>query len=222
MLSYQIERLRRVKNADAIVVATTTNASDNPIVAFCEAEQVTCTRGSETDVLSRYAEAAGYVGADTVVRVTSDCPLIDPELIDAAIEAFRDRAAPCDYVSNMIEPSWPYGMAVEVFSASALKQANEQAQNAAEREHVTPYIYWRPQSFRLKSLKRAPDLSSERWTVDTPEDFELVGRILDALYKDVPHFKMDDVLAVLAANPSWRLINQHVAQKHVSPTVGEA
>lgn len=220
MLSYQMERLRRVGGAGRIVIATTTNATDDPIAAFCAAEGIACTRGSEHDVLSRYHEAAQRFAAGTVVRVTSDCPLLDPQLVDDAIAAFADGS--CDYVSNMIEPTWPYGMAVEVFSARTLAEAQAEARDDAEREHVTPFIYWRPGRYRLRSLTRTPDLSHHRWTVDTPEDFELVRRILETLYPARPDFTMADVLALLAEHPDWEAINRHVAQKTVAPTEKEA
>jgi spore coat polysaccharide biosynthesis protein SpsF len=119
MLFYQIERLRRVKLSQRIVVATTTKDADDAIVQFCAAQGIECTRGSEQDVLSRYCDAARQFNASTVVRVSSDCPLIDPELIDRAIAAFFGSNHP-DYLSNMLEPTWPYGMAVEVMTAAAL------------------------------------------------------------------------------------------------------
>jgi len=216
MFSYQIERLRRAERAQRIVVATTVKEADAPIVEFCAAEGVDCMRGSESDVLSRYAAAAAQYNASTVVRVTSDCPLIDPGLVDEAIETFLGPNLP-DYVSNMIEPTWPYGMAVEVVSAAALADANRESQNPAEREHVTPFIYWRPDRYRLASLKMRPNLSHHRWTVDTPEDFELVRRILETLYAGKPRFDMSDVLTLLREHPDWELINAHVRQKSVRP-----
>lgn len=222
MLAYQLERLRRSRRTDRIVVASTVNASDDPIVALCASEGVEYTRGSENDVLSRYAEAAARFDAATVVRLTSDCPLLDPQLIDAAIAAYADGDERPDYLSNMIAPTWPYGMAVEVFSARALAEAQAEARDAAEREHVTPFIYWRPGRYRLKSLTRQPDLSHHRWTVDTPEDFELVRRIVETLYPRKPEFAMADVLALLAEHPDWQEINRHVAQKSVAPTAKTA
>jgi spore coat polysaccharide biosynthesis protein SpsF len=221
LLSYQIERLRRVSSVSDIVIATTTNTIDEPIVELAASEDVLCTRGSENDVLSRYFEAATLVGAPTIVRVTSDCPLIDPQLIEEAISAFQDPAQQSDYVSNMIEPTWPFGMAVEVFSAAALRQANEFATAADEREHVTPYIYWRPQTFRIRSLKMTPNLSHQRWTVDTSDDFELVSRILTTLYPKNACFNMSDVLALLSDNPTWAGINCHVVQKAIRSVGGE-
>jgi spore coat polysaccharide biosynthesis protein SpsF len=221
MLSYEIERLRRAKRADLLVVATTTSRRDDAIVDLCASEAVEVTRGSEHDVLSRYGEAAREHGATAVVRVTADCPLIEPALVDSAIEAFASPHGAYDYVSNMLQPSWPYGMAVEVFSRAALDEAVLEAKDAAEREHVTPFLYWHPDRYRLKSLTRTPDLSHHRWTVDTPEDFEFVSRVIEALYPARPEFDMDDVLDLLEANPQLLTINSHVQQHVVVPTMNK-
>lgn len=211
MLTRLVQRLRRVRLANAIVVATTTNASDDAIVALCEHLGVAHHRGSEHDVLSRYAEAAALHQADRVVRVTSDCPLIDPALIDEAIA--RYRVGDVDCVSNMLPPSWPYGMAVEVFSAQALAQAHAEARQAAEREHVTPFLYARPERYRLHNIASPVDLSAQRWTVDTPEDYELVCRLFDAVFPAQPDFTLADLQAAMQAHPDWFAINQHIVQK---------
>jgi spore coat polysaccharide biosynthesis protein SpsF len=205
MLSYQMERLRRVKRAERIVVATTDQPADDAVERFCQKEKIACVRGSEHDVLARYHLAIERFPADVVVRITADCPLIDPAIVDEAIAAYEP-----DYVSNMLEITYPYGMAVEVFSAQALREAHREAKDPAEREHVTPFIWRRPQRYRLKSLTMAPTLSHHRWTVDTPEDFELVSRLLKTLK---PHFTLQDVLAVLDEHPDWCAINAHVEQK---------
>ena len=205
MLSYQMERLRRVKRAERIVVATTDQPADDAVERFCQKEKIACVRGSEDDVLARYHLATERFPADVVVRITADCPLIDPAVVDEAIAAYEP-----DYVSNMLEITYPYGMAVEVFSAQALREAHREAKDPAEREHVTPFIWRRPQRYRLKSLTMAPNLSHHRWTVDTPEDFELVSRLLKTLK---PHFTLQDVLAVLDEHPDWCAINAHVEQK---------
>jgi spore coat polysaccharide biosynthesis protein SpsF len=215
MLSFQLERLRHCREIDRIVIATTTQPADDAIARFCAAERVACVRGSEHDVLSRYADAARCNDASVVVRVTADCPLIEPTLVDEAVATFR--VGGFDYVSNMLEPSWPYGMAVEVFSRRALDEAHAEASDPAEREHVTPFIYWRPERYRLKSMRRPTDLSAHRWTVDTPEDLELVSRILVALYPRRPEFTLQDVLDILRQHPEWEQINRHVPQKSVAP-----
>ncbi len=211
MLSRLVERLRRVQRADGIVIATTGNTTDEPIAALCAQLGVPCHRGSEHDVLSRYADAARLHGADVVVRITADCPLIDPALIDQVIATHEEGGS--DYVSNMLPPTWPYGMAVEVFSAAALAQAHAEATQAAEREHVTPFIYWHPERYRLRNVASPVDLSQHRWTVDTPEDYELVRRLFEVLYPARPHFTQTDILALLDAHPDWMAINQHIQQK---------
>lgn len=216
MLTRLIERLRRVRRADGIVVATTTNATDDPIAALCAQLGVPCHRGSEHDVLSRYADAARVHGADVVVRITSDCPLIDPALIDQTIAAFDEGGS--DYVSNMLPPTWPYGMAVEVFSAAALAQAHAEATQAAEREHVTPFLYWHPERYRLRNVASPVDLSHHRWTVDTPEDYALVSRLFEHLMPTRPTFTQADVLALLEQHPDWIAINQHIRQKPATET----
>ena len=213
MFGYQVEQLRRAKTLDAIVVATTINDSDNPIVAFCEAEGLPCVRGSEHDVLSRYHQALTQWPAENIVRITSDCPLLDPAVVDAAVRRFESLAGQCDYLSNMIAPTYPYGMAVEVMTSAALRQAQAEATEAAEREHVTPFIYWHPERFRVHSMTLAEDLSHYRWTVDTPEDFELVSRIIETLAPQHPSFSMSDILNLLDSHPDWLAINQHIVQK---------
>jgi spore coat polysaccharide biosynthesis protein SpsF len=211
MLTRLVERLRRVKHADAIVVATTTNASDDAIVALCEQLGVAHHRGSKHDVLSRYAEAAALHHADGVVRITADCPLIDPALIDQVIARYWVGDADC--VSNMLPPSWPYGMAVEVFSAKALAEAHAEARQAAEREHVTPFLYAHPERYRLHNVASPIDLSAQRWTVDTPEDHALVQRLFDAVFPAKPEFTLADLQAAMQAHPDWLAINQHIVQK---------
>jgi len=214
MLAYQLERLRRVQRADRTVVATTTNVADDPVVSVAEACGVACTRGPELDVLARFAQAADEAKASVIVRITADCPLIDPAIVDAAIDMFKSRRD-YDYVSNELERSYPVGLSVEVLSAAALDAANAEAAEVAEREHVTPFIYWRPERFRLGSLTMQPDLSHHRWTVDTAEDFELVTRILSTLYPRKPDFCISDVLNLLDIHPQWQGINRGVHQKQL-------
>ena len=211
MLARLVERLKRVRGADQIVIATTTNAADDAIASLCDQLGVPCHRGSELDVLSRYAEAARAHQADVVVRITSDCPLIDPALIDDVIARFQQGDADC--VSNMLPPTWPYGMAVEVFGAQALAEAHAEATQPAEREHVTPFLYAHPERYRLHNVASPTDLSGQRWTVDTPEDYALVQRLFDAVHPTHPDFTLADLLATMQAHPDWLTINQHIRQK---------
>jgi spore coat polysaccharide biosynthesis protein SpsF len=214
LLEYLAERLRRVRLADAFAIATTTNSEDAAIVAECERLGVPYTRGPDLDVLARYHEAALAHHADVVVRVTSDCPLIDPAVVDAAIGMYR--AGGHDYISNALRPGFPLGMAVEVFSAALLEQAAREALAPAEREHVTPFFYLRPERFRVGHLANRRDLSAERWTVDTEQDFALVSRMIEAIADTKPAAGMDDLVELLDRHPGWRAINASVQQKTFS------
>jgi spore coat polysaccharide biosynthesis protein SpsF len=215
LLEHQLERLKRVLNADGIVVATTTNEADQPIVELCNQLQIPVSRGSESDVLSRYYEAALAHQADVVVRVTSDCPLIDPAVVSEVIGYYHAHWVEYDYVSNTLERTYPRGLDVEVLPFSLLAQAHREASAPEEREHVTPFIYRRPAQFRIYQVRQSPSHADERWTVDTPEDFELIRRILEALYPDNPAFTQADVLQVLDAHPDWRALNAEIEQKKV-------
>ncbi|MDK2125871.1 glycosyltransferase family protein [Parachitinimonas caeni] len=211
LLQIQLQRLQRIHNADCIVVATTTEVADEPILALCQALQIPCWRGSQDDVLSRYAGAARSVLADVVVRVTSDCPLIDPDISASVIHRFALGDA--DYVSNSLSPTYPRGLDTEVFSAASLYQADQLARLPFEREHVTPFLYRHPERFRLAEVRCERDLSEYRWTVDTPEDFELIRRMLEALAPDWRDFRLDDCLALMALHPDWPALNAHIEQK---------
>ncbi len=213
LLDYQIERLRRVKAADGVVVATTANETDGPIVELCSRLSVPVFRGSEDDVLSRYYFAAREHGAEAVVRLTSDCPLIDPAVVDRVIGFYIERRPDFDYVSNCLQRTYPRGMDTEVFSFKALEQAFNEAVERHDREHVTPFIYSRPDRFALANVAYGKDESRHRWTVDTPEDFELIRRVIETLYPVKPGFAMEDVLALFEKDKSLFLINAHVEQK---------
>ncbi|MFD2333515.1 cytidylyltransferase domain-containing protein [Cohnella sp. GCM10020058] len=213
LLQHELERVSRATRVDEIVVATTRESADDPIAALCRKLGYRCMRGDEADVLGRYAEAAKACQADAIVRLTGDCPLIDPAVIDRVASAFLDRSSPVDYASNTLVRTDPRGLDTEVFSAEALQRTAREAKHAAEREHVTRYMYRHPDRFRLLNVPGTRDLHEHRWTVDTTEDFELVSRILAALYSQQPHFGTSDVLALLDRNPSWLSINAHIAQK---------
>jgi len=215
LLEYQIERLRQVRLADEIVIATTTNDADQPIVELCERLGAAYYRGSEEDVLSRYYEAATQSGADVVVRVTSDCPLIDPGVMDEVIALYINNRDKYDYVSNTLERTYPRGLDTEVFSMAALEKAYNEAREQPEREHVTLFIYRRPEQFPLANSSSATDYSYHRWTVDTPEDFALIKRIFMGLYPVNSRFTWLEVLDLLKEHPEWIEINAAVKQKEV-------
>ena len=202
-----------IKNADEIVVATTDNPADDRVYDFCREKKVACFRGSEEDVLDRYYRAAIEHEADAIVRVTSDCPLIDPEVVDAVITAFQENTGRFDYVSTSLVRTFPRGIGGEIFSMEVLSEINELAMEKADREHVTAYIYRHPEKYRLLNVPRILDVSHHRWTVDTPEDFELIRRMLEALYPVKPKFRLEDCLRLLEQNPEWEKINRHIVQK---------
>lgn len=213
LLEYQIERLRRVKLADEIVIATTVNDTDQPVVDLCQKLDVHCYRGSEDDVLSRYYEAAREYEADVVVRVTSDCPLIDPAVVDKAINHYMENDDEYDYVSNTLQRTYPRGMDTEVFSFKALQEANHLGVLKPEREHVTLYLYNNPRQFRLGNVEYGRDCSEHRWTVDTPEDFALIKNIIEGIYPDNTNFTLEDVLAHMVSFPDLKNLNKQIKQK---------
>lgn len=213
LLGYFIERLRQVKKADKIVILTTTQPADDVIEDFCQNNGIDCYRGSEQDVLARYYQAAQQFHPDAIVRVTADCPLIDPDLIDQVIQQYEEAYPSYDYLSNCLERTFPRGMDVEVFSFNALKKAFIEAQLPEEREHVTPYLYRHPELFRLKNVFSSKPLAGYRWTVDTSEDLHLITLILKHLYPLHPQFRLNDILELLQHHPDWNQINQNIIQK---------
>lgn len=208
MLARQIERVWHARMVGELIVATSTDPSDNALAALCAALGVTCYRGQLTDVLDRYYQAALPLQPTHVVRLTGDCPLADPEVIDRVIGEYL--ASGCDHVSNGAAPaSFPDGLDVEVFRFAALEQAWREAQLPSEREHVTPFIYKHPERFRLGQVRAETDLSHLRWTVDEPADFALVQAIYEALYPTKPAFGTQDILRLLQARPELATMNTH-------------
>ncbi len=212
LLEYQIERVKRSKTIDEIIIATTTKESDNPIVQLCQQLSIPYYRGSEEDVLLRYYEAATEFNVDVVVRLTSDCPVIDPKVIDKVITYYVNNRSKYDYVSNS---SYPRGMDTEVFSFRVLEEAYHKAVEQYEREHVTPFIYLNPDIYNLGKVVCITDMSHYRWTVDTPEDFKLIQKIITTLYPFNNEFTMEDILELFEKNPEWLEINSHIKQKGI-------
>jgi len=209
LLDYHVSRLKQSKHIDHLIIATTTNDTDDPIAAFCEEQGVECFRGCEDDVLSRYIGAAKAHNPDIVIRVTSDCPLIDPNIIDQVIEYYQNSDS--DYV-NLDGEAYPRGLDVEVFSYDALKQADEQGKETYHREHVTPYIYLNPDQFKCGTYSQGGQGSDYRWCVDEPADFELIKKMLTAL-NGRDGFSWTECVDLMAQNPDWTKINSNVHQK---------
>ncbi|HDT6579571.1 TPA: glycosyltransferase family protein [Bacillus cereus] len=215
LLEYQIERIKESKIINEIIIATTTKESDNQIVQLCQQLLVPYYRGPEEDVLSRYYEAATEFNIDVIVRLTSDCPIIDPNVINKVVGHYLENRNQYDYVSNTLKRTYPRGMDTEVMSYKALKRAYEESGELMYREHVTTYIYNHPNQFKLWNISNCKDESKHRWTVDTVEDFELIEKIISTLYPEDNFFHMSDVLNVINKNPTWFDINSHIEQKYV-------
>ncbi len=213
MLERIVSRCRQASTLDEVLVATTTQPADDRIADLCAAHNWPGFRGSEDDVLDRYYRAALQQQAEIVVRITGDCPLIDPEVIDLTVKKFLEHGA-LDYASNSLDRiTFPRGLDVEVMSFNALTRAWHEDHNPAWREHVTPYIYRHPEKFRLLSVTNEVDYSHLRWTVDTPADLALVRKIYEHFGGD--DFSWRQVLALLAQHPQWLEINRYVAQKEL-------
>lgn len=216
VLEHVVARTRRSVRLRGVTVATTVLAEDDAIVAACEQLGVPVSRGPVHDVLARYAAAARALEGDAVVRITSDCPLIDAGVIDAMLLRFESlvaAGAPCDYLSNTLQRSFPRGLDAEVVRSAALLEADAQARAPYEREHVTPWLYQQPARFALHGWRSEVDASTHRWTLDTPADYELLSRIAQALGDAFDATPWTQVLALVQRHPQWQHINQDVVQK---------
>lgn len=218
MLDRVMERVDRSRCIDAIVVATTTNPADQPLIEYCLAKGWLLSRGSERDVLDRYYFAAKEYHADIIIRITSDCPLVDPELIDEVVNVLLEQPA-IDYASNSLEPrSYPRGLDAEAFRRSALAIAWAEDKNPATREHVTPMLRSSPRFQRVR-VSSDNDHSSLRWTVDTPEDL----RVVEWIYQQLggSGFSWREVLQLLEEWPEVSAWNRGVEQKFVQNETGQ-
>lgn len=205
MLARQIERVKRSRQIDTLVVATSYYEDDDPVAELAEWLEVPCVRGPLADVLDRFAKAANSYPADHILRLTGDCPLADPTVIDALIAFHTDNGF--DYASNTLERTYPHGLDAEIMRAEALKTAWREAETDHEREHVTPYLYANPQMFRLGGMRHSANCAHHRWTVDYPEDLSLVHAVFEALLPENPDFSWTDVMAFLDAHPDVAAIN---------------
>lgn len=202
MLVRQLERIRRADRIDGVVIATSTDASDDVIAQVARSQGTGLVRGPLDDVLQRFVMAIEEFSPDIVVRLTADCPLASPTVIDAVIEHFGSSQA--DYCSNTLTPTFPDGLDAEVVSARVLLDVAGLSTDPAEREHVTLGVYRRADRYRLASYTGARDLSSLRWTVDTQADYEFVRAVYEELYPVDPSFDIDDILALLDRRPELR------------------
>jgi spore coat polysaccharide biosynthesis protein SpsF len=208
VLERQLERISAARGPFELVVATTIDPADDAVVDLCRRVGVRCFRGHPTDLLDRHLWAARELGADEVVKIPSDCPLIDPRVIDQVLAAFDP--ARHDYCGNLHPGSWPDGNDVEIMPMAALERAHREAQKPFEREHTTPYLWNHPDRFRLHNVvwKRGVDLSeSHRFTIDYEEDYRFIAAVYDALYDARRAFSVDDILRLLEERPDIYALN---------------
>ncbi len=215
LLELLVERLKRARRVDQVVIATTTNDTDDEVEALTERLGIGCFRGSEHDVLARVLGAAHAHQVDVIVEITGDCPLIDFEVIDKLVEVHQ--ANDFDYVANVLKRTFPRGLDTQVFATSVLEEVARLTDDPTDHEHVSLYIYEHPERFKLHNLESG--LPEEFWdlrlTVDTPDDFELIRRIYEALYSANPAFTIHDIVALFQRRPELRAVNQHITQKAV-------
>ncbi len=215
LLAHMVERLRDVPTLDGIVIATTTNATDDPLVALAAELNVLSFRGSEDDVLTRVLGAARHHGADVIVETTGDCPAIDPEICEHVIQTYLN--GPWDYVSNVLEITYPIGMDVQVFSTDVLADTATRTHDPLDHEHVSLFIYRHPELYSLYNVAapdalRAPHLEI---TLDTEADYQLIRTIFDKLYPENPAFRLPDILSFLHAQPDLIELIRDVERRHV-------
>ncbi|WP_096702429.1 glycosyltransferase family protein [Magnetospirillum sp. 15-1] len=215
MLARMVERLRMVPSLDGIVVATTVNATDDPIEVLAAELGIGCWRGSEDDVLARVLDAAHAFDADVIVELTGDCPLIDPVIVEQCVQAYR--AAGVDYLSNVMERTYPIGMDTQVFATRILDDVARRTSDPTDHEHVSLYIYRHPDLYSLKNVAAPPELYDPelRLTLDTPQDYQMIDQVFAALLPGGAGFSLADILALLKARPELRKINDHVAHRWV-------
>jgi spore coat polysaccharide biosynthesis protein SpsF len=202
LLEYQIDRIKQSKMLNKIIVATSILEQDDKIADFCDSHDILCFRGSENDVLERYYDCAKQYKVETVVRLTADCPLIDPQVIDQTIMLFQKESV--DYCGNTVPPEkskYPDGSDVEVFSFQALKKAHDEARSAPDREHVTFYFWKYDYAFTTALLSRVEDWSKYRITVDYPEDLEVVRFVLRQLKREQRFGSLEEIITIIRNNP---------------------
>lgn len=206
--------MRRATTLDGIVIATTVNATDDALAAAAEALGAIVVRGDEHDVLGRYVLAASTVNADAVVRITADCPLIDPTLIDRVVTRLLDTSAPVDYASNTITRTFPRGLDVEAMHRDVLTRIARFARSRPAREHVTYFLHReRPELFDVAQITDPVDNSDLRWTVDTPEDLELAREIYARAKLTEQWVAYDELVAIVRRDPVLQTLNSQIQQK---------
>jgi spore coat polysaccharide biosynthesis protein SpsF len=216
LLERMVERVRAARSLDEVVVATTSLSADQPIVELCRRLDLPVFAGHPTDLLDRHLQAAKATGADAVVKIPSDCPLIDPRIVDRVVKVFREGCGRFDFVSNLHPASYPDGNDVEVLPFAVLEIAAREATRPHEREHTTPFVWDHPERFRLGNVVWETGLDysmSHRFTIDYVEDYGFVCAVFEALYQpgSAPPFALEDILRLLDRRPEILRINRHLA-----------
>ncbi|MFH1197886.1 MAG: glycosyltransferase family protein [bacterium] len=210
LLLLMIERMKQAVKTGKVIVATSTNYEDDAIEKLCVENKIDFFRGHPTDLLDRHYWAGKKLKADAVVKIPSDCPLIDPKIIDRVIDHYITNFDEYDYVSNLHPATYPDGNDVEIMSFEALKTAWENANQNFEREHTTPYIWTHPEMFKIGNIKWEANLdysTSHRWTIDYEEDYLFIKKVFEELYPVNPKFSMVDILNLLWLNPAIANLN---------------
>ncbi len=219
MITHLYDRIQTSQLLTEIVVATTTENADDSIAQYCSENKIQCYRGSQYDVLDRYYQAAKIYQADVIVRLTADCPLLDGDLVDSVVRVFLDKKV--DFAANRLPPPWkrtfPIGLDIEVASFAALEEAWKKADQTFEREHVMPYLYNLPGRFKTFLLQYERDYGTRRWTVDTPQDLELMNAIF-AHFQPRTDFSWKDVLSFLDENRELEQLNKFIQHKSMKET----
>ncbi len=210
VLQHVVERVQACKLIDEVIVVTSLCERDIEIVEWCSVRKIRVFCGSEQDVLDRFYQAAKLLPFDTIVRITADCPLMDPDVIDLVVAEFKQRKL--DYVNNCGNGTWPDGLDVEVFRFSVLENAWKHGQLPSEREHVTPYIYNNPDKFSIGIIDHTPSLAGMRWTLDQKEDFEFIFKVYSGLAEHKGIFGMKHVLSLLQQKPELQRINNTIVR----------
>jgi spore coat polysaccharide biosynthesis protein SpsF len=214
LLYRMIERLQQIKHQASIVIATSEDQQDDIIETFCNEKNITCFRGSLNNLLDRHYQVGQLTNADIIIKIPSDCPLIDPRIVDKVLDFYFENKGNYDFISNLHPATYPDGNDVEIMTSEALSRAWHEANRPLELEHTTPYFWENPDKFRLANIAWETGLDysmSHRFTIDYYEDYLFIKRVFEELYPENPSFTLDDILTLLKNKPEIYDINKNFA-----------
>jgi spore coat polysaccharide biosynthesis protein SpsF (cytidylyltransferase family) len=215
VLEWIIRRLRHCQELSGLVVSTTNQAKDDPLQDIAENLEVPCFRGSETDLIQRLLGTAYMVSADALVRITADCPIVDSQLVDQMVRIYRRRLGEIEVVTNGCPPTFPDGLDIEILPRDTLERMDREVADSLHREWFTVYLYRHPQSYRIMNIRHGEVLTDLRWTLDYPEDLELIRRIYSYFRGSEETFTMKQVLEYVREHPELMNINRHLVDRVV-------